>query len=175
MIKKRIKKFVPEAHSIRGSGPLRWLGDFLHDSRIWQFNRKSIANACALGMFAMWIPVPLQMLFAAIIALPLRANLPIAIALVWVTNPITIPPMFFLAYLFGAWVLNRELQEVEFEISVEWLTESLGMIWEPFLLGCLMLGVIGSIIGYTLVHLVWRWHIHQHIQKRKRQHSVRHP
>ena len=139
----------------------------MHDGRLWHFNRRSIANAFALGMFAMWMPIPFQMLFAAAMAIPCRANLPLAVALVWISNPFTIPLMFFGAYLFGIWLLQHEAQIIEFDISIEWLTDSLGQIWEPFLLGCLLLGLISAGFGYALVQLVWRMYILKMLEKRK--------
>ena len=133
---------MPDPEKLRNSRSLRLVGAVLHDARLWQFNRRSVANAFALGFFAMWVPVPAQMIIVAILAIPCRANLPLGIALVWITNPVTVPPMFFGAYLFGSWLLGVTRVEVEFELTTEWLLHGLGQIWEPFLLGCLALGII---------------------------------
>lgn len=109
----------------------------------------------------------MQMLVVALFAIPCRANLPIAIALVWITNPITLPPMFLGAYLFGAWVLGHEMQAVEFDISLEWLTGTLLQIWEPFLLGCALLGTLSAAAGYLTIQIAWRFYIQNAIQRRR--------
>ncbi|MEM7294399.1 MAG: DUF2062 domain-containing protein [Pseudomonadota bacterium] len=157
---------MPDQDTLRESRSLRLLGSIIHDARIWQFNRRTVANAFALGMFAMWVPVPMQMIIVAIFAIPCRANLPLGVALVWITNPVTIPPMFFGAYLFGTWILGSPMVDIEFDLTVEWLLNGLGQIWEPFLLGCLLLGIISSATGYLLIRILWRWHIWQSLRKR---------
>ena len=117
-------------------------------------------------MFAMWIPIPVQMIVAAVLAILFKANLPLSVALVWVTNPVTIPLMFYGAYLVGAWALQHEMRPIEFSASAEWLAESLSQIWEPFLFGCLLLGTVGAAIGYFGVHLGWRIYIYQAMKRR---------
>ena len=167
MIKKRFRKYLPDPQTIKNLRGVHFLGDILHDTRLWHFNRRSIANAFALGLFVMWMPVPMQMLFAAALAIPCRANLPLAVSLVWISNPLTIAPMYFGAYVFGVWLLQQEAQFVEFDISVEWLTDGLSQIWEPFLLGCLLLGLMSAALGYGVINLVWRLYVLKMLEKRK--------
>jgi hypothetical protein len=96
------------------------------------------------------------MLLSAILAIWLRVNLPIAVALVWITNPLTMPPMFYAAYKVGAWVLNLPPKEINFEISIEWLMGSLNGVMEPFLLGCLIIGGSLAVAGYFTTQFAWR-------------------
>ncbi|MCK5924670.1 MAG: DUF2062 domain-containing protein, partial [Methylococcales bacterium] len=105
-----------------------------------------------------WIPTPGQMAIAAVIALYFRANLPISVALVWLTNPITMPPMFYFAYWIGLKLLGQAPDD-DFEFSVDGIIESLGDVWQPFLLGCLLLGIVSSILGYFMVQGGWRYSI----------------
>lgn len=167
MPKKFFKRISPSAESLKKHKCLGILGKALYSPILWQLNRKSVALATAIGLFMMWVPIPSQMVYAAIVAILLRANLPISVAMVWISNPITIPPMFYFAYLFGAKVLDQPPLNIEFEMTWEWLTVHLSNIWEPLLLGCLMLGVISAVIGYFSVHLLWRLHIIRRIQERK--------
>ncbi|MGB0848981.1 MAG: DUF2062 domain-containing protein, partial [Thiolinea sp.] len=101
------------------------MGSALHDPRLWHFNRHNIAGACALGLFCMWIPFPPQTVMAAIAAIFIRVNLPLSVALVYVTNPITIPPMFYGAYKLGAVILGEKVQAIEFSLSVDWLQSTM--------------------------------------------------
>jgi uncharacterized protein (DUF2062 family) len=46
------------------------------------------------------------MLLAALAAVLLRCNLPLSVALVWLTNPLTVPAIFFIAYQVGALIID---------------------------------------------------------------------
>ena len=115
----------------------------------------------------MWIPFPPQTVFAAIAAILLCANLPIAVALVWITNPITIPPMFYFAYLIGARILGHTPVAMKFELTWEWLTTSLSQAWQPFFLGLGIVAIISSTIGYFFIQILWRINVIRRFKKRK--------
>lgn len=83
-----------------------YAGTLLHDPNLWHLNRHSVARAMAVGLFAAFIPIPLQMLLAAFLAISVRGNMPIAVSLVWLTNPITMPVVFFCTYMTGTWLMN---------------------------------------------------------------------
>ncbi len=129
-----------------------------------------------MGLFWAFIPIPFQMVVAAATAIPARVNLPISVALVWITNPLTMPPMFYSTYLVGTWILGEPMQEVEFELTVEWLMNSLGGIWQPLYLGSLLCATAAAFVGYTFIRGYWRWHVISQLKKRrKRQQAVSTP
>jgi uncharacterized protein (DUF2062 family) len=99
------------------------------------------------------------MVLAAAAAIYFRTNLPISVGLVWVSNPITMPPLFYGAYLLGDIILGGPNAEFSFELSFDWLMNELSAIWAPFLLGCFILGVLSSAGGYASIRLLWRLHI----------------
>ena len=148
MPKKFLKKHIPSPESIKENKNLKFLGDKIHDPNLWHLNRRSVSTAFAIGLFAAWIPTPGQMIIAAVSALYFRANLPISVGLVWITNPVTMPPMFYFAYRVGLWTLNQPSPAADFEFSLESVMANLSDIGGPFLMGCLVLGVISSTIGY---------------------------
>jgi len=162
-----IKRYLPEYQKIRDHKHLRCFGTLLHDPNIWHLNRRSVSGAFFVGLICAWIPVPFQMVIAAGVAILASVNLPISIALVWITNPITMPPMFYFAYKIGLWVLGTPPHEFTFELSFAWLKLELGYIWEPFLLGCLIVGLASAASGYVMVRILWRLHIFQYIKKRR--------
>lgn len=88
--------------------------------------------------------MPFQMVLAAALAIYFHVNLPVSVALVWITNPVTMPPMFYLAYLIGAKLLNHPPQQFTFEASWAWIESSISTIGPPFLFGCLVLGVVSA-------------------------------
>ncbi|WP_127471520.1 DUF2062 domain-containing protein [Thiomicrorhabdus aquaedulcis] len=123
----------------------------------WAGDRFSFARAGFIGGFCMMLPVPFQMVLGSVFAYFLRANIPLATALAWVTNPLTMWPIWYGGYRFGVWILNtRDLYNANAQITVGselWFTEVFPHIWQPFFLGNMLLGlIIGSllylIIGY---------------------------
>ena len=166
MPKKFLKKHMPSPESIKENKNLKFLGDKIHDPNLWHLNRRSVSAAFAIGLFAAWIPTPGQMVIAAFMALYFRANLPISVGLVWITNPVTMPPMFYFAYRVGLWTLNQPSPAADFEFSAESVMASLGEIGGPFLMGCLVLGIISSMAGYFGIRGIWRWNVVKHWKKR---------
>lgn len=167
MPKKFIRRFIPDHHTIRDHKHLRFLGTLLHDPNILHLNRRSVSGAFGVGLFMAFIPVPLQMIFAAIGAIFFRVNLPISIALVWITNPLTLAPVYFLAYKIGTLILQSPVQELHFELTSEWLMKELGVIWQPFLLGCFVISTVSAIVGFFAVRGLWRLHVIRHLQQRR--------
>ncbi len=158
---------MPDHHTIRNHKHLQIFGKLLHDGNLWHFNRRAVSGAFAVGLFCAFIPLPSQMIIAAAIAILVRVNLPISISLVWITNPITVPPMFYAAYKVGTFVLGQEAITSDYKLTAEWFSEQLHIIWQPFLLGCLICGIISAIFAYTTVRLLWRLHIISHIKERR--------
>lgn len=159
MPKKIIQKFMPDPEKLKQQKSLQFLGDRLHEPNLWHLNRRSVSLAFAIGLFAAWIPTPGQMVIAAVSAFYFRANLPISVALVWLTNPLTMPPMFYFAYVFGLWLLGEDSPAVDFEFTVDNIMSSLGVIGGPFLFGCLVLAIMSSAIGYFGIQLFWRHYV----------------
>lgn len=150
------KRFLPEPQRIREHKHLRYFGTLLHDPNIWHLNRRSAAGGIATGLFCAFIPLPVHMIVAAGIAIFLRVNLPLAVAFTWITNPFTFAPVFIFAYKLGSMLLNLPVKHLAFEFSFTWLGEIFVKIWEPLLLGCLILATISSLTGYFTVSLLWR-------------------
>ena len=97
-----------------------------------------------------------------------RVNLPIAVGLVWLTNPVTMPPVFYFAYKVGTWILGTTVNEgVTFEVSLRWLMEELTVIWQPFLLGCFVLGVASAVLGNVIIRLLWRLRVVHYLKRRR--------
>jgi uncharacterized protein (DUF2062 family) len=156
MPKKFLKRFMPNPRKISEIKALEFLGDKLHRPNLWHLNRRSVSLAFAIGLWAMYTPpLPWQMVIAAIGAIYFNANLPIAVALVWITNPFTWAPLYYLAYLVGALTLGME------HFSFERFSEvfSIEKAWElgaPLLLGCFILMNVGAVVGYFGIQFLWR-------------------
>lgn len=169
MPRRFLRRILPSPRALRREGPVRLFGRLLHQPNLWHLNRHSVALAVSVGLFTAFMPVPVQMILAAAIAILVGCNLPIAVVLVWVSNPVTMAPLFFAAHKFGAWLLNETPEAVQFEMSLEWLLTKLGDIWQPFLLGCFTLGLSLAIMGYVTVQIIWRIHVLQSWRERREQ------
>ncbi|WP_022944517.1 DUF2062 domain-containing protein [Pseudoalteromonas ruthenica] len=155
MAKKTIQRFLPDHNKIKQQKSLRIFGRFLHDANLWHLNRRSARGAFSVGLFFAFIPVPFQMILAAAVAIPLRVNLPLSIALVWITNPLTMPPIFYFSYLVGTWILGHQEQAFYFEASWQWLSDSLTTIGPAFLVGSLVCGTVAALISFIVVDFLW--------------------
>ncbi len=167
MPKRLIRKITPDHDTIRSHKHLQIFGTLLHDPNLFHMNRRSISGAFAVGLFWAMIPIPLQMLAAAAIAIVVRVNLPLSIALVWITNPLTMPPVFYINYLLGTWLLNTPAMEGHFEISMEWFAKSMDQIWQPLYVGSTVVGIILGLTGYVVIRLLWRLHIITRFKERR--------
>lgn len=169
MPKKFIKRYMPDHEKIRNNKQLnKVFGTLLHDPNLLHLNRRSVSMAFFVGLFMAFVPLPTQMIMAAAVAIYIRCNLPISVGLVWITNPVTMPPIFYFAYKVGTWVLGTPVREFTFDLSWEWLGSELAAIWEPFLLGCTISGLFFGILGYAITRLLWRFHIINMIKERKK-------
>ncbi len=168
MPRKFFQRLMPDPAKIKDNKSLSIFGERLHEPNLWHLNRRSIAGAFAVGLFFAWVPLPSQMIMAAAAAIFFRTNLPLSVVLVWITNPVTIPPMFYFAYLLGTWMLGTPPSEFEFALSMDWLLNEMQSSWKPFLTGCATLAVASSLLGYFGVQGLWRYSIHKRRQAKKK-------
>jgi uncharacterized protein (DUF2062 family) len=147
---------MPDHKEMREHPHLRRFGERLTEPRLWHLNRRSVAGGVALGLFVAYMPVLGQMFIAAALAIIFRVNLPLSVMGVWLTNPLTIPPMFYFAYMVGAWILNIPAGEHSFVMSWEWFTTDFLAMWQPLVLGSLICGTVAALLGVVVVRLIWR-------------------
>ncbi len=121
----------------------------------------------AVGLFCAFVPIPFQMVLAAGIAIITQANIPISVALVWITNPITMPAIFYFTYRVGTWLLDSTPKKINVEFTPEWISHSMSHIWKPLFLGSILCGILLAIIGYASTRLLWRWHVTSAWKNRK--------
>ena len=167
MPRRFIKRYLPDHNKIREHKQLRFLRPLLYDPNLLHLNRRSVSGAFAVGLFMAWVPVPFQMILAAGAAAIVKVNLPLSVALVWISNPITMPPLFYFAYKLGSWLLDTPAQDFNFELSFNWLSQSLVHIWQPFLFGCLIMAATSALLGSLLMRGFWRFVVVQRWQDRK--------
>jgi uncharacterized protein (DUF2062 family) len=107
------------------------------------------------------------MVLAAGFAIIVHANLPLSVALCWVTNPLTMPAIFYFCYVVGTWVVGAPLEKFAFEASWQWLVDSISTIGPAFIVGCGVLAATFSILGYFTINAIWRFSVSKEWKKRK--------
>ncbi|MDO6562487.1 DUF2062 domain-containing protein [Amphritea sp. 1_MG-2023] len=158
---------MPDERKLKSNRYLSWLGSHIHDPNLWHLTRTSVSRAFFVGLFCAFIPLPSQMLMAALASLFVRSNLPISVSLVWLTNPLTIPPMFYFAYWIGTQIIGVDMMAIDFEVSLEWLKAELDHIWLPLLVGSLICSLVSGTLGYLLMQRFWVWHVNKSWRNRK--------
>lgn len=122
-------------------------------------NRKMVSKAVLIGLFIAFIPMPMQML-AVIAMMPFfKFNVPIGLAMCWLSNPLTMPPMYYMEYLTGAWILGTEVAPVE--MTLEWFSQNIDKIFVPLYVGTAFYSVFGSLLGYWAVNYFWHSSVHK--------------
>jgi len=162
--RKFLRKYLPAPEAVlarRWAAPLRpWLGH----PNLWHLNRRSVSGAVAIGLFCGMIPGPFQMLGAALMAIPLRRNVPVALVVTLYTNPLTIVPIYALAYGYGRLLLGDTGAATEVA-PLRW-DGSLGQLWhwtlslgEPLAIGLPALALTLALVGYFATKMAWRAYV----------------
>lgn len=161
-----LRKFIPNPEKLKKNKALGVLGSQIYEANLWHLNRKSVARGFLNGLFWAFIPMPFQMLASALLAIPLRANIAVSLTLVWITNPFTMPFVFYFNYKLGTFILGDK-ESKDFKLSIEWIWAKMEYIWIPLFTGSVVAGLIAGAIGYGLIIFSWRFHVIKRWQQRK--------
>ncbi|MEG3165601.1 DUF2062 domain-containing protein [Sphingomonas sp. PB2P19] len=154
------KRNLPTRESMERNRLLRPVAHRVLAPELWRFTRRSVPRGVALGMVAgILVPVA-QTAVAALFALPFRANVPTAALTTFVTNPLTTPPIWVLAYWIGRWLLRLDAH-----VPGQPVADAAAQTgWIPWLmqagpataLGLIVIAVVSAVAGYALSALGWR-------------------
>jgi len=190
-MKERIKTWLSTQDGLRNHRWLRWMGPVLHQRRLWHFSRKGIAMGVAVGIFfGLLVPIA-QMPLSAAAAVLLRANLPMAVASTFVTNPVTFGPVYYGAYRLGKVVLGEpRITEIEAMAALKsappkemmdgapqsWSKriavgmEHLRTAGKPLAVGLAIVSTVSGLIVYFLISGLWilktRWERKRRLRER---------
>ncbi|WP_323126930.1 MULTISPECIES: DUF2062 domain-containing protein [unclassified Psychrobacter] len=182
MPKKRLQRLLPTPEKIMESRSLKWFAPHLVDARLWHFNRHSLNKAVYIGVLSAFFPLPGQMLLALIGALMWRANVPMALGLTWITNPLTTLPIFYAGYYVGAKLLGEPMISLRLigrmiaDFSL-WLlsnganpfvTYQDSFSLSAFCLGLTLLAIVTSLVCGLAFRIIWRYKTVSTWQKRQK-------
>ena len=155
---RRLKKWMrplPRRSNIHRYPVLKWFAKTAYDrSYLWSFKGNAMVQALFWGIWIAMLPiVGIQMIVVFLLALIVRANLPLIVALQWISNPFTMAPIYFADYEIGLIIL--ELFGVEYgrnkllTAEFDWSSIEFADLWELVdTLPPMMVG--GSVVGISL-------------------------
>jgi uncharacterized protein (DUF2062 family) len=164
MRRSRFRQYLPDPETVlskRWAAPFRpWLGH----PNLWHLNRRSVPCAMGIGLFTGLIPGPFQMLGALILAIPFRANVPLAMFVTLYTNPLTIVPIYFVAYGYGRLILGTgdvdpQKKAFEWPSSIDGFLHWAQSLGKPLGIGLLALALTLGLVGYCATRLAWRAYV----------------
>jgi uncharacterized protein len=167
--RKFIRKYLPAADTVRSSRLVAPFGSWLQHPNLWCLNRRAVSGAVAIGLLCGLIPGPLQMLGALLLAIPLRKNIPVALLVTLYTNPLTIVPLYLLAYGYGQLLLGAAQAPAGIEPFL-WSWSDIGgslrefgawtlALGKPLAVGLPALGLTLAAVGYFAMELAWRAYV----------------
>jgi uncharacterized protein (DUF2062 family) len=156
--RKYFRKYLPDPETVRSSRLVAAFGPWLQHPNLWHLNRRSVSGAVAVGLFSGLVPGPLQMLTALLIAVPLRKNIPVALVTTLYTNPLTIVPLYALAYAYGRLLLPGEHAPFPASFEIGWANfgQTALALGKPLAVGLPALACTLALLGYTAVQIGWR-------------------
>jgi uncharacterized protein len=166
--RKLLRRFLPDPHRIRKHRLLAWLGPRLHHPRLWHVSREGIALGAAIGgFFGLLAPIA-QMPISAVAAIAFRANVPMAVANTFITNPFTFAPIYYCAYSLGllltgadqtASVMPTSLAPSFLQDGAGWLKhwfDHIAGLGKPLFIGLFVLACGYSLFCYFAINWLWR-------------------
>jgi len=175
MPRRFLKKICPSPDAMQNRWYLRPFGDRIADPRLWTLHRRAVTSAFGVGLAICFIPLPVHLVVAAMIAIAWRINLPAMYGTTLLVNPLTCVPVYYIAYRVGATLLGEASMAPDgfrFRPSWAWFHTSLAPVWKPFLLGCAVCAIITGLLGWLILELVWRWHVTTKYRARRLASSV---
>lgn len=165
MIFKWLKKQLPDKDSIANQGHLSRFGTIVHNPKLWSFGRSSVARGLGIGVFAAFIPLPIQTIVAVALSVLLMGNIPLAIAATWISNPITFIPFNILIYETGYAILRDTNHSLTYarpgNLTIDWhdlygtLVHWVQSLGKPFLVGVPVVAILGGLLAYLCVDIAW--------------------
>ncbi len=156
-----IRKYMPKREEMARNKYLRPIAHRFLTPELWRFTRRSVPRGVALGLFSAFIIPVGQIFLAAFLALPARANVPLAALVTFVTNPFTIAFWAVVANRVGQFVLrvdaatsgvaNEQLQSGDWQ----WVIDAFEFAGVT-VVGFFVLAVVSSAVGYLVSSAIWR-------------------
>lgn len=165
-------RHIPTREGIERNRFLRPVAHRILHPALWRFTRRSVPRGVALGVVSGILFPFVHAPVAAMTALPVRANVPVAVATTLLHNPLTSVPIYFSAYHIGCWVLRWDRAVPGRPIAsnvaahADWFHTLVAQVGPATIVGLMVLSLVFAVIGYVGAGLVWRVRIGRKWRKR---------
>lgn len=171
-MKHRLGRTMPSREEMAKNRYLAPIGHRFLNPELWRFTRRSVPRGVALGLFAAFIIPVGQIFLAAFLAWPARANVPLAAAVTFVTNPFTIAFWAVVANRVGNFILRIDATATEMVMAQ---AESSWWVYivDAFqvagvtVVGFFVLAVVTSSIGYLAAGWIWRFIVGRKVARKR--------
>jgi uncharacterized protein (DUF2062 family) len=174
---------IPTRESLEDVRILRPVAHRVLAPELWRFTRRSVPRGVALGLFVgIFLLIPgIQIAGSALLALPFRANVPLAAAMTFLSNPATTPFILALSYYIGSTMLGRsgDMSQIMALINHhagigEWTRWLLSDTAPSILFGLFIVSFVSAVVGYFISAWMWRarlarkWRHRAHVRAAER-------
>ena len=164
-ISRWVAKNAPKREELAKSRWLKPFGQRVLHSEFWRFTRRSVPRGVAAGLFVgVFLLIPgVQIVGSALLSIPFRANIPVAAAMTFLTNPATTPFLILASLEIGSFLGFRTdiasfyaLRESGAGFG-EWFSWLFSDAAPALVSGLFIIGAAAAVVGYALSVLIWRW------------------
>ena len=176
-IKKWFQSLEPKVLGMLSGRLLRPLKPLIDRSDVLSFQRHPLAMGVAIGCLLGLIPAPFQTIATVLACIVFRANMVAGVITTFYTNPLTIIPIYALAFEVGQWIMPGKATLPSMEpimqfrfASIDWfkaLSEWILSLGTPLLVGLPIVGIVFAVIGYYGVELLWRLPVWIRMRKKR--------
>jgi uncharacterized protein len=166
-----LKSITPARHALEKRWYLKRFAALVVNRGCWAFKRTRVINAFSVGLLVAFVPptplLPLHLTLCLVLGIVFRLNLPVLLATVFVSNPLTWAPQVAGSIWVGAKLMGLNLMPMLHGLSHRNFRTQIQQLWEPLLLGALVLGVCAAAAGYLLAQCVWRGRVIYRLHRRR--------
>jgi uncharacterized protein (DUF2062 family) len=131
---------------------------------VFKLHREALARGAALGVFCGLIPGPLQIAGTFATCAWLRGNVIAGALATCYTNPLTIGPLYIVAFQLGQWLLPGDHPLPQLPAFTGSATDWFSALWNwiqtlglPLAVGLPLLALVLATLTYATVQLLWLW------------------
>ncbi|WP_047198274.1 DUF2062 domain-containing protein [Caldimonas brevitalea] len=167
LLARRLRNQLPQREELARSRWLRPVATHVLAPELWRMRGESVARGVAVGMFWAFIVPVAQILFATVHCVWWRANIPVAAAITFITNPLTVGGWLWLAYQVGSVLVQAPPPQLPGDgAGVIELLQAIGL---PAAVGMGLFATVGAAVGYVGVKMVWRFRLSRRLKARAQQ------
>src|SRR5260370_5734962 len=147
------KTSTPARHALEKRWYLKPFTALVVDRGCWAFKRARVINAFSLGLLIAFVPptplLPLHLTLCLVLGIVFRLNLPVLLATVFISNPLTWFPQVACSIWVGAKLMGLNLMPMLHGLGHRGFRAQIHQLWEPLMLGALVLGICAAAAGYV--------------------------